>query len=106
MSSDLSVSLLGVRMAKPWMNASGVLADVFVQKEWSKYLGAVVTKSAGYRPRQGYETPNICAPSDDSLLNAMGLPNPGYAEICAELDEASIGVPVVGSFYGDTAEQA
>jgi dihydroorotate dehydrogenase (NAD+) catalytic subunit len=106
---DLSVDLCGVRLEKPWMNASGVLADISLLEAWAPYFGAIVTKSTGARPRIGYQTPNVCRTGRGTFINAMGLPNPGYKAMAAEVAEAKArmkGVPVIGSFYGDNEDEA
>jgi len=67
--------------------------------------GAIVTKSVGLKPRNGYANPTIVQTSC-GLINAMGLPNPGISEFVKEIREAkSLGVPVVVSVYGFSAEE-
>ena len=62
--------------------------------------GAVVTKSIGREPRQGHGSPCIVE-LGDSLMNAMGLPNPGIDGFSGELAEAKrAGVPIIGSVFG------
>ena len=67
--------------------------------------GAIVTKSIGLNPRNGYANPTIVQTSY-GLINAMGLPNPGITEFVKEIHEAkSFGVPVIVSVYGFSAEE-
>jgi len=67
--------------------------------------GAIVTKSVGLKPRNGYANPTIVQTSY-GLINAMGLPNPGITEFIKEIHEAkSFGVPVIVSVYGFSAEE-
>jgi len=67
--------------------------------------GAVVTKSVGLKPRRGYANPTTVQASC-GLINAIGLPNPGINEFIKELREAkSLGVPVIASIYGFSAEE-
>ena len=67
--------------------------------------GAIVTKSVGLKPRNGYANPTIVQTSC-GLINAIGLPNPGIGEFVKEIREAkSFGVPVVVSVYGFSAEE-
>jgi dihydroorotate dehydrogenase (NAD+) catalytic subunit len=67
--------------------------------------GAIVTKSVGLKPRNGYANPTIVQTSY-GLINAMGLPNPGITEFVKEIREAkSFGVPVIVSVYGFSAEE-
>jgi len=67
--------------------------------------GAIVTKSVGLKPRNGYANPTIVQTSY-GLINAMGLPNPGISEFVKEIREAkSFGVPVIVSVYGFSAQE-
>ena len=66
---------------------------------------AIVTKSIGPVPRKGHPGP-IMATSHDSLINAVGLTNPGidgFASEMAALKDA--GVPVVLSIFGSSLEE-
>src|SRR5207245_10214274 len=65
--------------------------------------GAVVTKSIGPQPREGYPNPTIVE-LEAGLLNAVGLPNPGIAEYEHEVKRArKAGAVVIGSVFGKDA---
>src|SRR5207245_5711843 len=65
--------------------------------------GAVVTKSIGPQPREGYPNPTIVE-LDAGLLNAVGLPNPGIVEYEHEVKRAQkAGAVVIGSVFGKDA---
>jgi len=67
--------------------------------------GAVVTKSIGPKPREGYPNPTIVE-LDAGLLNAVGLPNPGVVEYEHEVKRAhAAGAVVIGSVFGRDAEE-
>jgi dihydroorotate dehydrogenase (NAD+) catalytic subunit len=69
--------------------------------------GAVVTKSVGLKPREGYPNPSVAQVSC-GLINAMGLPNPRVHDFVEEIREAKRGegnVPVIVSVYGFSAEE-
>ncbi len=67
--------------------------------------GAVVTKSVGPQPREGYPNPTIVE-LDAGLLNAVGLPNPGVIEYEHEVKRAqAAGAVVIGSVFGKDAEE-
>jgi dihydroorotate dehydrogenase (NAD+) catalytic subunit len=68
--------------------------------------GAVVTKSAGLKPRKGYANPTVVQVSC-GLINAMGLPNPGIDEFVCEIRHAkdAFDVPLIVSVYGYSAEE-
>ncbi|MCD6368014.1 MAG: hypothetical protein J7L45_02935 [Candidatus Aenigmarchaeota archaeon] len=63
-------------------NASGIFSSSFSSLEdWiNSGVDGVVLKTATYKPRKGYEFPNV-AIDDDKILQAMGLPNPGYLDM-------------------------
>jgi dihydroorotate dehydrogenase (NAD+) catalytic subunit len=89
------------------MLASGILG--LSAESWSNIVtggaGAIVTKSVGLKPRNGYANPTVVQTSY-GLINAMGLPNPGITEFVKEIREAkSLGVPVIVSVYGFSAQE-
>jgi dihydroorotate dehydrogenase (NAD+) catalytic subunit len=103
--SRLSVKIGSVELKNPTILASGVLgvAAGGLIAAWNGGAGAVVTKTAGPIPRSGHPGPRIVGMHGDSLMNAMGIPNPGIQdylpEIVTVIDQ---GVPVIGSALGDT----
>lgn len=103
----LEVELCGIRMRNPLMLAAGVLgiSPSLLKRVADAGAGAVVTKSLGVEPREGFSGP-VLVDLGYGLLNAMGLPNPGVKEFCRELEEfGEIGVPVVASVYGFSVEE-
>ncbi len=104
----LNVDLVGLRLANPTMLASGILGyTVGTLENMAKGgAGAVVTKSAGLKPRRGFVNPTV-AQTDCGLINAMGLPNPGIDEFVREIREAKsvLNVPLIVSVYGFSAEE-
>jgi dihydroorotate dehydrogenase (NAD+) catalytic subunit len=67
--------------------------------------GAVVTKSVGLKPRDGYPNPTVVQ-IECGLLNAVGLPNPGIHHFSEEIREAKeSGVPIIVSVYGYSAKE-
>lgn len=107
-SRRLSVSLAGLRLANPTMLASGILgyATETLERIVEGGAGAVVTKSVGITPREGYANPTIVQ-TNCGLINAMGLPNPGIDEFVKEIREAknTLNVPLIVSVYGFAAEE-
>jgi dihydroorotate dehydrogenase (NAD+) catalytic subunit len=68
--------------------------------------GAVVTKSIGPEPREGYANPTVIPLNEFSCLNAVGLANPGYIEFSKEISIAKQGdVPVIVSIFGADIEE-
>lgn len=61
--------------------------------------GAIVTKSIGIQPREGYANPTVIE-LESGLLNAMGLPNPGIEQYGQELIKLKKSTtPIIGSIY-------
>src|SRR5207302_7966931 len=74
---DLRTEIAGVALRNPTMLASGFLDETggSMGRVYQAGAGAVVTKSVGPQPREGYPNPTIVE-LDAGLLNAAGLPNP------------------------------
>jgi dihydroorotate dehydrogenase (NAD+) catalytic subunit len=105
---DISVDLLGIPLESPLLLASGILGET-----GPSLLGvleggaaAVVTKSIGPVPREGHPNPTVVT-LDGSMMNAMGLPNPGAAAFSEELAwlRERTDRPVIASVFGSTAEE-
>jgi dihydroorotate dehydrogenase (NAD+) catalytic subunit len=104
---SLSVDAGGVSLRNPVMLAAGILGTTGASLRRAALAGAggVVTKSIGIEPRDGHPGPNIVQ-VDCGLLNAMGLPNPGYKDFQEEIDIARTGgVPVIASIFGGSASE-
>ena len=104
---SLAVSMAGLKLRNPTMNAAGVLgiSAPLLRRVYDGGAGAVVTKSLGGAPRMGHSNPTLVS-VEGGALNAMGLPNPGaeyFVETIRELKGE--GVPVVASFFGGTVEE-
>lgn len=101
------MNLAGLKLANPTMLASGILglSAESLGNIVKAGAGAIVTKSVGLKPRNGYANPTVVQTSY-GLINAMGLPNPGITEFVKEIREAkSFGVPVIVSVYGFSTEE-
>jgi len=97
----------GLKIRNPVMLAAGILGSSggSLRRAAQAGAGCVVTKSVGARPRDGHPGPTVVQ-LNCGLLNAMGLPNPGYKEFQEEIDIARIGgVPVVASIFGADKEE-
>ncbi|MFW9913978.1 MAG: dihydroorotate dehydrogenase [Candidatus Thorarchaeota archaeon] len=107
----LTVSVGDISLPYPWMVASGILGTTtsLINRLSRCEVGAVVTKSIGLAPRSGYQNPTVIGFSYDlkgSLLNAVGLSNPGASEFVAEFCEGeSPRVPVIASIFGENSEE-
>ncbi|TDR82228.1 dihydroorotate oxidase [Paludibacterium purpuratum] len=79
MAVDLSLEWLGMRMASPLYNASGVMCRTREELDAvaGSAAGALITKSCTLTPREGNPEPRYHATALGSI-NSMGLPNEGY----------------------------
>jgi len=106
---SLETEVAGVPLRNPTMLASGILDETggSLVRVFQAGAGAVVTKSIGPEPREGYANPTIVE-LDVGMLNAVGLPNPGIVEFEREVRQAlRAKAVVIGSVYGkDAAEYA
>jgi len=109
MRNRLAVEIAGLKLANPTMLAAGIfgMTGASLIEAISCGAGAVVTKSVGLKPREGYPNPTV-AQVDCGLLNAMGLPNPGIEEFKEEIKEVKQSrahVPLIVSIYGFSASE-
>src|SRR2546425_3818489 len=99
---DLRTEVAGVRLRNPTMLASGFLDETggSMARVYEAGAGAVVTKSIGPQPREGYPNPTIVQ-LDAGLLNAGGLPDPGIGEYEHQGKRArKAGGAVIGPAFG------
>jgi len=67
--------------------------------------GAVVTKSIGLKPREGYPNPTVVE-LEHGMLNAMGLPNPGIEGFGEEIKKLKhSNAVVIGSIFGSNSNE-
>jgi dihydroorotate dehydrogenase (NAD+) catalytic subunit len=105
-NNALGITLAGLELANPTILASGILgySAATLESIVEGGAGAVVTKSVGLKPREGYANPTVVQASC-GLINAMGLPNPGIGEFVHEIRQAkdAFDVPLIVSVYGYSA---
>ena len=104
MRNRLAVEIAGLKLSNPTMLAAGILGmtGASLKEAILCGAGAVVTKSVGLKPREGYPNPTV-AQAACGLLNAMGLPNPGIDEFKEEIKEvkqSETRVLLIVSIYG------
>jgi dihydroorotate dehydrogenase (NAD+) catalytic subunit len=111
-SSALGVTVAGIEFQNPVLLAAGTAA---YGRELSRVLnldklGGLVTKAVSVEPRHGAPSPRV-AEFEGGMINAVGLANPGAAEVKAEhlpwlaanLRRARVLVNVVGRQVEDFA---
>lgn len=104
---DVSVELLGIKFRNPLILASGILGanSNILKKVFNSGAGGVITKTIGPDSREGYPNPTFLEPMENVILNAMGLPNPGYEAFILELKENVIDFPYIVSIFGNNTEE-
>ncbi|MHA1380200.1 MAG: dihydroorotate dehydrogenase [Candidatus Helarchaeota archaeon] len=109
-STDISVNLFDFKLKNPLILASGILG--FSIESLLQILedgaGAVISKSIGIRPKEGYSNPIIVEPMTNVFVNAVGLPNPGYNKYIEELQKFQIDFnkkPLIISVWGGNEEE-
>lgn len=100
---ELKVKVGGLSLEHPVMNASGILGylpeHADIMNSWG--LSALVSKTFTKEPRAGHSPPIVVKVRYYSLLNAVGLANPGISGIGPFIERARrYGVPVVVSVGG------
>ena len=108
---DISTVLSGVQMKNPLVLSSGYLgttASILVRSA-REGAGAVTAKSCSLQPRAGHRNPTVIS-TDDFVMNAVGLSNPGAVDMEFEVREAvkgagALGVPVFASIFGETISE-
>jgi dihydroorotate dehydrogenase (NAD+) catalytic subunit len=109
MVNRLTVDIAGLKLRNPTMLAAGILgmSGASLLEVIKNGAGAVVTKSLGIKPRQGYANPTVAEVSC-GILNAMGLPNPGIENFAEEIQlvkKSEASVPIIVSVYGFSPEE-
>jgi len=101
--TDISTRLSTLILKNPFMLASGIMDEdagsmIRIAKNGA---AAIVTKSIGTKPREGYTNPTIVE-VENGLINSMGLPNPGIEAYGEEIElvKKKTSIPIVGSIFG------
>ncbi len=104
---DLTTHLGSLTLRNPTILASGIMDEDAgsIRRMITSGAGAIVTKSIGLTPRDGYPNPTVTE-TPHGLLNAMGLPNPGIKDFAEELDRLHPApVPLIASIYGKDPDE-
>ncbi len=107
-SPDISVDLLGKRLENPFLLASGILGETgpTLLSVISSGAAGVVTKSICEHPRDGHPNPTVVT-LGPSMMNAMGLPNPGMEAFSGELEwlRERTSACIIASVFGSDADE-
>jgi dihydroorotate dehydrogenase (NAD+) catalytic subunit len=100
---NLEVEFFGIKFENPLILASGI--NDKVPEQWIRAheegAGGVVTKSIGMEPRKGYDNPTVVE-LPYGLINAMGLPNPGWKGFLEMVEGYKFDFPLIVSIFGRT----
>ena len=103
---SLEVELFGIKFENPLILASGI--NDKTPEQWIRAheegAGGVVTKSIGIEPRKGYDDPTIVE-LPYGLINAMGLPNPGWKGFLEMVEGYTFDFPLIVSIFGGTPKE-
>jgi dihydroorotate dehydrogenase (NAD+) catalytic subunit len=104
----LETNLCGLKLRNPTVLASGILgtnAETLIRVAVEGGAGAVTMKSIGPTERLGHPNPTVIE-LEHGLLNAVGLPSPGYKSIGEEFAKLKkCPVPTIASVYGASVEE-
>lgn len=103
----LETNFAGVKLRNPTVLASGILGtgEALMERVGKSGCGMVTTKSIGPFEREGWPNPTVIE-LETGLLNAVGLPSPGYKNMGDEFDALNkIGVPWIASIYAGSSEE-
>ena len=103
----LTIEITGIKLENPLILAAGILGSTgaSLRRVARAGAGAVVTKSLGLVPREGYRNPCVVE-LEDGFINAVGLQNPSYRNFMDEIKIArEANVPIVASIFGGRPEE-
>jgi len=104
---EINTKIGSLLLENPTMLASGIMdEDAGSMKRIIKCgVGAIVTKSIGLKPREGYPNPTLVE-LEFGMINAMGLPNPGIDNFNEEIIQLKKSkTPIIGSIYGANSKE-
>jgi dihydroorotate dehydrogenase (NAD+) catalytic subunit len=104
---NLEVNISSLKLDNPLILASGIMDEDAgsMKRIFKSGAGAIVTKSIGLKPREGYPNPTVIE-LEYGILNAIGLANPGIENFNDEiLKLKKSNVPVIGSIFGSDYEE-
>ena len=108
MSNPLGVLLGKLALSSPLILSSGILglSASSLKRVAAQGAGAVTTKSCGLNERPGHPCPSVI-PFEHGLLNAVGLSNPGVAEMIREIQDfrTKSSAPIIASVFGANIEE-
>lgn len=103
----MQITFLGKTLHTPMVLASGVLGNnkAILERVWENGCGLPTMKSIGPAPREGHKNPTVID-LGNGMINAVGLPSPGYLNMEEEWQELSgRAFPINASIYGGSVDE-
>ncbi|MCP4021519.1 MAG: dihydroorotate dehydrogenase [Desulfobacteraceae bacterium] len=103
----MTVPFIGKQLKNRTVLASGILGNSkdILERVHEQGCGLVTMKSIGPEPRDGHKNPTVID-LGCGMINAVGLPSPGYQDMEEEWAELeSRNFPVNASIYGGSVEE-
>lgn len=103
----MQTTFLGKTLHTPLVLASGVLGNnkAILERVWENGCGLPTMKSIGPAPREGHKNPTVID-LGNGMINAVGLPSPGYLNMEEEWQELSErSFPINASIYGGSVDE-
>lgn len=103
----MQITFLGKTLHTPMVLASGVLGNnkAILERVWESGCGLPTMKSIGPAPREGHKNPTVID-LGNGMINAVGLPSPGYLNMEEEWQELSDrAFPINASIYGGSVDE-
>lgn len=105
---NLKTIIGNVEIRNPLILASGILGSTYstLNRSFHEGFGAVTTKSIGIKPLKGYPNPSVLyLPEIHSVINAIGLANPGCSKFGEELQNINSNVRLIVSVFGSSPDE-
>ena len=103
----MTTQFLGTPLKNIMVLASGILGNSgdILKRVHKNGCGLVTMKSIGPAPRDGHKNPTVID-LGHGMINAVGLPSPGYLDMEAEWEAlGSRDFPVIASIYGGSVKE-
>ena len=103
----MSIRFLQKTLKNPTVLASGILGNSkdILERVYENGCGLVTLKSIGPEPRDGHKNPTVID-LGCGLINAVGLPSPGYLNMENEWTELEHrDFPIIASVYGGSVDE-
>ena len=100
----IETNFCNIKLKNSLVLASGILGTTseILTRVYKNGAGAVTIKSIGPKQRDGHPNPKVLV-LDNSAINCVGLPSPGYKDMKDKFVELKkLKFPVIWSIYGSS----